>query len=86
MEQGVTLKDPMRFDLRGSVESLGQDIEIDINVILEGKNSIGSNVKIGANTQIKNSIIGDNVEISGKLHNRRCSDRARQQNRALCQT
>ncbi|MFA6161883.1 MAG: NTP transferase domain-containing protein, partial [Methylobacter sp.] len=25
MAQGVTLKDPMRFDLRGSVESLGQD-------------------------------------------------------------
>ncbi|TAN67094.1 MAG: UDP-N-acetylglucosamine diphosphorylase/glucosamine-1-phosphate N-acetyltransferase [Methylobacter sp.] len=63
MEQGVTLKDPARFDQRGTIESLGQDIEIDINVILEGKNSIGSNVKIGANTQIKNSIIGDHVEI-----------------------
>ncbi len=63
MEQGVTLKDPMRFDQRGSIDSLGQDIEIDINVILEGKNSIGSFVKIGANTQIKNSVIGDHVEI-----------------------
>ncbi|WP_333877021.1 bifunctional UDP-N-acetylglucosamine diphosphorylase/glucosamine-1-phosphate N-acetyltransferase GlmU [Methylobacter sp.] len=63
MERGITLKDPMRFDQRGSIESLGQDIEIDINVILEGKNSIGSHVKIGANTQIKNTIIGDHVEI-----------------------
>jgi bifunctional UDP-N-acetylglucosamine pyrophosphorylase/glucosamine-1-phosphate N-acetyltransferase len=63
MEQGVTLKDPLRFDQRGSIESLGQDIEIDINVIFEGKNSIGNHVKIGANTQIKNSIIGDHVEI-----------------------
>lgn len=63
MARGVTLRDPMRFDQRGSIESLGQDIEIDINVILEGKNSIGSHVKIGANTNIKNSIIGDNVEI-----------------------
>jgi bifunctional UDP-N-acetylglucosamine pyrophosphorylase / glucosamine-1-phosphate N-acetyltransferase len=63
MEQGVTLRDPARFDLRGSIESLGQDIEIDINVILEGKNSIGNNVSIGANTRIKNSTIGDNVEI-----------------------
>jgi bifunctional UDP-N-acetylglucosamine pyrophosphorylase/glucosamine-1-phosphate N-acetyltransferase len=63
MEQGVTLIDPARFDLRGSIEQLGQDIEIDVNVILEGKNSIGSNVKIGANTQIKNSIIGNNVKI-----------------------
>lgn len=63
MEQGVTLIDPARFDLRGSIEQLGQDIEIDINVILEGRNSIGNNVRIGANTQIKNAIIGDNVEI-----------------------
>jgi bifunctional UDP-N-acetylglucosamine pyrophosphorylase/glucosamine-1-phosphate N-acetyltransferase len=63
MEQGVTLIDPARFDLRGSIESLGQDIEIDINVILEGKNHIGNNVKIGANTQIKNATIGNNVEI-----------------------
>lgn len=63
MARGVTLRDPMRFDQRGTIESLGQDIEIDINVILEGKNSIGSHVKIGANTNIKNSIIGDNVEI-----------------------
>jgi len=63
MEQGVTLIDPARFDLRGTIEQLGQDIEIDINVILEGKNSIGNNVRIGANTQIKNATIGDNVEI-----------------------
>jgi len=63
MELGVTLIDPSRFDLRGSVESVGQDVEIDINVILEGKNHIGNNVKIGANCQIKDAIIGDNVEI-----------------------
>ncbi len=63
MEQGVTLRDPARFDLRGSLKSLGQDIEIDVNVILEGKNTLGSNISIGANTRIKNSVIGDNVEI-----------------------
>ncbi len=63
MEQGVTLKDPQRFDLRGSIESLGQDIDIDINVILEGNISIGNHVVIGANTHIKNTIIGDHVEI-----------------------
>ncbi len=63
MVQGVTLIDPARFDLRGTIESIGQDVEIDINVILEGKNTIGNNVKIGANTQIKNATIGDNVEI-----------------------
>jgi bifunctional UDP-N-acetylglucosamine pyrophosphorylase/glucosamine-1-phosphate N-acetyltransferase len=63
MEQGVTLIDPARFDQRGTVEFLGQDIEIDVNVIFEGSNRIGNNVKIGANTLIKNATIGDNVEI-----------------------
>ena len=63
MEQGVTLMDPARFDLGGTIEQLGIDIIVDVNVIIEGKNSIGNNVKIGANTHIKNSIISDNVEI-----------------------
>lgn len=63
MERGVTLRDPARFDIRGSIEHLGADIEIDVNVILEGSINIGSNVTIGANTLIKNSIIHDNVEI-----------------------
>jgi bifunctional UDP-N-acetylglucosamine pyrophosphorylase/glucosamine-1-phosphate N-acetyltransferase len=63
MEQGVTLMDPARFDIRGAIEKLGIDIIIDVNVIIEGKNSIGNNVKIGANTLVKNSIIGDDVEI-----------------------
>ena len=63
MELGVTLIDPARFDLRGSIENLGVDIIIDVNVIIEGKNSIGNNVTIGANTSITNSIIADDVVI-----------------------
>jgi bifunctional UDP-N-acetylglucosamine pyrophosphorylase/glucosamine-1-phosphate N-acetyltransferase len=63
MAEGVTLYDPARFDLRGTVEALGQDIEIDVNVILQGKIRIGNNVKIGANCQITDSVIEDNVEI-----------------------
>jgi len=63
MESGVTLRDPSRFDLRGKLELFGEDIEIDINVIFEGVNRIGKNIKIGANNRIINSIIGDNVQI-----------------------
>ena len=63
MEIGVTLLDPARVECRGSFESLGQDISVDINVIFEGNNTIGNNVIIGANTIINNSIIADNVEI-----------------------
>jgi bifunctional UDP-N-acetylglucosamine pyrophosphorylase/glucosamine-1-phosphate N-acetyltransferase len=62
MRQGVTLRDPNRFDLRGTLE-VGQDVEIDINVIFEGKNHIGNNVKIGANCSIKNATIGGDVII-----------------------
>ena len=63
MAQGVTLRDPSRIDVRGKFESVGQDIEIDINVLFEGINSIGNNVTIGANSILKNAVIGDNVEI-----------------------
>ena len=62
MRQGLTLRDPSRFDLRGLLE-VGQDVEIDVNVIFEGKNRIGNNVKIGANCYIKNATIGDDVII-----------------------
>ncbi len=62
MKQGVTLRDPNRFDLRGLLE-VGEDVEIDVNVIFEGENRLGNNVKIGANCSIKNATIGDNVII-----------------------
>ncbi len=63
MELGVTLRDPARLDVRGQFSQLGQDIEIDVNVIFEGTNQIANNVKIGANCLIKNSVIAENVEI-----------------------
>jgi len=63
MAQGVTLRDPSRIDVRGKFESVGQDIEIDINVLFEGTNSIGNNVTIGANSILKNAVIGDDVVI-----------------------
>ncbi len=63
MVQGVTLRDPSRIDVRGKFDQLGQDIEIDINVLFEGSNTIGNNVTIGANCCIKNAIIGDDVVI-----------------------
>lgn len=63
MEKGITLRDPNRIDVRGEFADLGQDIDIDVNVIFEGVNSIGSNVKIGPNCLIKNATIADGVEI-----------------------
>ena len=62
MLAGVTLLDPNRFDIRGTIEH-GKDVTIDVNVILEGSVKLGNNVKIGAGCVLKNVVIGDNVEI-----------------------
>lgn len=59
---GVTLLDPARFDLRGTLEH-GKDIEIDTNVILEGNVRLGNRVKIGAGCVLKNVTLGDDVEV-----------------------
>src|SRR5690606_20064939 len=42
MQQGVTLLDPARFDLRGEA-AVGRDVVIDVNVILEGRVVIEDN-------------------------------------------
>jgi bifunctional UDP-N-acetylglucosamine pyrophosphorylase/glucosamine-1-phosphate N-acetyltransferase len=62
MREGVSLRDPARFDLRGSL-TVGTDVEIDINVLIEGTVSLGNRVRIGANTVIRNSHIAEGVEI-----------------------
>jgi len=67
MEQGVRLADPARFDLRGVLQC-GQDVEIDVNVIVEGEVQLGHNVRIGANCVLRNVVIGDNVVIHPFTH------------------
>lgn len=57
MASGVTLLDPERLDIRGTLE-VGTDITIDVNVIFEGEVTVEDNVEIGANCIIKDSIIG----------------------------
>jgi bifunctional UDP-N-acetylglucosamine pyrophosphorylase / glucosamine-1-phosphate N-acetyltransferase len=46
MRDGVTLADPLRFDLRGELVA-GRDVRIDINVVLEGRVELGEGVRIG---------------------------------------
>ena len=59
---GVMLIDLERFDLRGTLEH-GKDVEIDVNVIVEGNVRLGDRVKIGTGCVLKNVTIGDDVEI-----------------------
>lgn len=62
MREGVTLRDPARFDLRGRLQH-GQDVELDVNVLIEGEVTLGDGVRVGANTVIRNSRIADGVWI-----------------------
>lgn len=58
--QGVMLRDPARFDLRGTLQC-GQDVEIDVNVIIEGHVTLGDNVVIGAGSVLIDCEIDDNT-------------------------
>jgi bifunctional UDP-N-acetylglucosamine pyrophosphorylase/glucosamine-1-phosphate N-acetyltransferase len=62
MRQGVTLIDPARVDIRGDV-TIGRDVIIDVNVILEGRVVISDGCTIGANTIIRDSELGQRVEV-----------------------
>jgi len=57
MVAGATLADPARIDIRAEV-TLGRDVFIDANVLLEGKVTLGDRVRIGPNTVLRDVIIG----------------------------
>lgn len=62
VEKGVLIHDPERIDIRGNF-ICGENVEIDINVIIEGDVKVGDGVKIGANCILRNCSISNNTEI-----------------------
>jgi bifunctional UDP-N-acetylglucosamine pyrophosphorylase/glucosamine-1-phosphate N-acetyltransferase len=67
MLDGVRLADPARLDVRGSL-SCGQDVEIDVNCVFEGKVSLGDGVRIGPNCVIANANIGAGTFVQAFTH------------------
>jgi len=67
MTQGVTVLDPARLDIRGTV-SVGRDVVIDANVILEGEVVLGDGVHVEANCIIKNSSLAAGSVIKAFSH------------------
>ena len=67
LEQGITLSDASRVDVRGNVTA-GKDCSIDVNVILEGEITLGTNVSIGPNCFLKDVVISDNVFIEASMN------------------
>ena len=67
MMQGVGLADPARLDVRGRL-SCGRDVFIDVNCVFEGEVKLGDDVRIGANSVLKNVEIREGSEIAPFTH------------------
>jgi bifunctional UDP-N-acetylglucosamine pyrophosphorylase/glucosamine-1-phosphate N-acetyltransferase len=59
---GVTVADPARLDVRGTLTH-GADVFLDVNVVLEGRVALGDGVRIGPGCVIRNSEIGAGTEV-----------------------
>ena len=59
---GVTLIDPARIDVRGTLEC-GSDVTIDVNSIFIGAVTIGDNVSIGPNCVISDTTIATGTSV-----------------------
>ena len=62
MRAGVTLADPARLDVRGTLEC-GRDVFIDVNAVFEGRVVLGDRVRIGPNAFLKDVELGDDTEV-----------------------
>jgi bifunctional UDP-N-acetylglucosamine pyrophosphorylase / glucosamine-1-phosphate N-acetyltransferase len=67
MEGGVTLADPARLDIRGTL-TCGRDVEIDINCVFEGAVVLGDRVRIGAGCVVRDSEVGSDAEVLPLCH------------------
>jgi bifunctional UDP-N-acetylglucosamine pyrophosphorylase/glucosamine-1-phosphate N-acetyltransferase len=67
MAQGVTLADPARIDVRGTL-ICGRDVEIDVGCIFEGDVSLGDRVRVEAYSVIRNATIAQGTQIAPYSH------------------
>jgi len=67
MVNGVTLADPTRVDIRGSLRC-GRDVSIDINVVFEGEVVLGDRVRIGPHCVLRDVSVADDSVIHPFSH------------------
>ena len=67
LDAGVTLADPARIDVRGSL-ACGRDCSIDVNCVFEGEVVLGNRVSVAANCVLRNVHIGDGTRIEPFCH------------------
>ena len=67
LDAGVTLADPARIDVRGSLEC-GRDVAIDVNCVFEGDVKLVDGVRVGANCVLRNVNVAAQTEILPFCH------------------
>src|SRR5690554_805975 len=67
LEQGVTLADPSRFDLRGTLQC-GRDVFIDVGCVFEGDVVLGDGVRVGPHCVISQAKIDAGAVIEAFSH------------------
>lgn len=66
-DEGVTLIDPSRIDVRGELVC-GRDVEIDVNCVFEGCVELGDGVRVGANCVLRDAVIGAGTQVAAFSH------------------
>ena len=72
MHAGVTLADPARIDVRGTL-ICGGDVFIDVGCVFIGTVTLCNNVSIGANCVLKDATIGHNTTVHPMSHLEGCT-------------
>jgi bifunctional UDP-N-acetylglucosamine pyrophosphorylase / glucosamine-1-phosphate N-acetyltransferase len=67
LEDGVTLADPSRFDVRGQLVC-GVDVSIDVGCVFEGTVRLADGVSIGAHCVIRDATIGAGTRVEPFCH------------------
>ena len=72
MAAGVTLADPARIDVRGTLRC-GSDVFIDVGCVFEGSVTLGDNVRIGPNCVLRDATVGAGSVVHPMSHLEGCS-------------
>ena len=67
LEAGVTLADPERFDLRGTL-TCGRDVFIDVGCVFEGVVSLADGVRIGPHCVLRDVSLGEGTHVEAFSH------------------
>ncbi len=67
LERGVTVADPARCDIRGTL-ACGRDVAIDVNCVFEGEVKLADSVAVGANCLLKNVRVAAGTRIEPFCH------------------